>query len=268
MPELPDVEATRLYLEPVLSGRTFTGAHLGWPSAVQRPAAGQLGGALRGQKVQGLDRRAKYLLLNLASGQTLVLHLGMTGALVVIGASESRHRFAHNVFELDGGAALQFIDPRKLGRVWLVKETGSLFQSLGPEPVGSLTPTDLASRLLQTGAVIKAALCDQEVIAGLGNIYADEVLFAAALHPLKRAKELTAREIEAVHRAMAEVLPRATACLAKLMPLPEPPSESKGGTQVLQVPRAAGAPCPRCASPVQRAEVRGRGTYFCSRCQK
>ena len=269
MPELPDVEATLQYLRPFVVGRTFEEAQMGWPQAVQKPSLARFQVGLRGQTVRGLERRAKYLLFLLSRGQTLVIHLGMTGALVVTPDTEPRHRFAHNMFLLDNHNNLQVVDPRKLGKIWVVTDAQGILEGLGPEPLdNSLTSEGLAQRLNSTGALIKAVLCDQRVVAGLGNIYADEVLFAAGVHPLRRGKELSRQEVGKILEAMRRVLPRATSALVELLPLTEPPSESTAGAPVLRVSRRPGAPCSNCGGPVQRIEVRGRGTYLCPGCQQ
>jgi len=269
MPELPDVEAIRCYLvSEGLVGRSFTGANLLWPRAVKAPAAEDFPLTLEGRRIEKLCRRAKFLLFHLDEGFSLIIHLRMTGSLMVEPASSLRHPMTRNLFALDDGRELRFVDPRKLGMLWLVEEPSQVLGGLGPEPLEpSFTPAVLARQLEGRNVPIKALLCDQSVVAGLGNIYADEVLFAASVHPLRKASVLSSGEVGGLHQAIVEVLAKATETLSRLMPIGGPPTESAEGQQVLMLPRAKGGACPRCAGPLERIPVRGRSTYFCSHCQ-
>ena len=269
MPELPDVEAMRSYLlAQGLSGRTFIGVELLWPGAVKFPAVEDFVLTIGGRRIEELGRRAKFLLFQLDKGLNLIVHLRMTGSLLVEDSSTPRHPMTRNLFTMDDGCELRFVDPRKLGMLWLAKETSQVLGNLGPEPLEPGFTTDvLAQRLGARNVPIKALLCDQSVVAGLGNIYADEVLFDAALHPLRRAYELSSSELERVHGAIKKVLTGATEALVPLMPIGGPPTESKEGRQMLMLPREKGATCPRCSTSLGRVPVRGRSSYFCPSCQ-
>ncbi len=269
MPELPEVEAIRCCLvSEGLVGRSFTGADLLWPRAVKAPAIEDFLPTLEGGRIEKLGRRAKFLQFHLGEGLSLIIHLRMTGSLMVEPASNPRHPMTRNLFTLDDGRELRFVDPRKLGMLWLVEEPSRVLGGLGPEPLEpSFTPAVLARQLEGRNAPIKALLCEQSVVAGLGNIYADEVLFAASIHPLRKASVLSSSNVEGLHKAIVEVLTKATETLSRLMPIGGPPTESAEGQQILMLSRAKGGACPRCSGPLERVLVRGRSTYFCSRCQ-
>lgn len=308
MPELPDVEAIRRYLVAVgLPGRTITAVRLDWPRAVQEPSPQEFARHIRGQRIQGIGRRAKFLLFALTSTPPkegsgslgpptgvsggvplnfqspsplrergtqgvrvyLILHLRMTGSLLVQPASQEPPRHTRTAFALDDGRELRFADPRKLGMMWLVEDPGPVLSGLGPEPLEpGFTPQVLWERLNGRRAPVKALLCDQSVVAGIGNIYADEVLFEAGIHPLRAAATLSPQDVDRLHRAIVTVLPRAIQRLAAVVPLGGPPTESEEGLSTLAVPRREGAQCHRCGGAVQRLVVRGRSAYFCPSCQQ
>lgn len=308
MPELPDVEAIRRYLVAVgLPGRTITAVRLDWPKAIQEPAPEEFARRIRGHRIQDIGRRAKFLLFALSSASHkegsgnlgsptgvsggvplnfqspspsrergtqgmrvyLILHLRMTGSLLVEPASQEPPKHTHIAFTLDDGRELRFADPRKLGMIWLVEDPGPVLSGLGPEPLEpGFTPQVLRERLDGRRAPVKALLCDQSLVAGIGNIYADEVLFEARIHPLKIASQLSDQEVHRLHQAMVTVLPRAIQRLAAVVPVAGPPTESEQGLSTLVVPRREGARCPRCGTSIQRVVVRGRSAYFCPSCQQ
>lgn len=267
MPELPDVEVIRLNIQPDIVGRIFTHVALNWPGSVRSPSPGEFQEALLGSKVADLRRRAKYFLFELNTGESLIVHLGMTGSLRLTPAREDMHRFTQTVFELDDGRHLRYVDPRKLGRMWLVEDVSTVIGGLGPEPLEPpFTPLVLSGILKNRTASIKALLCDQGLIAGIGNIYADEILFDAKVHPLKTGNQLSEGEIGALHSSIQKILSEAIDNLKDMLPEDAPPTE-EAGMEVIRVPRNNGQACSVCSSPIQRTVVRGRGTYFCSNCQ-
>ncbi|MBI2166222.1 MAG: bifunctional DNA-formamidopyrimidine glycosylase/DNA-(apurinic or apyrimidinic site) lyase [Chloroflexi bacterium] len=268
MPELPDVEAIRRYLlAQGLVGRRIVEAELMWAKALREPSPARFQQRVKGQAIQALERRAKYLLLRL-SGYTLVLHLGMTGSLQVVPAGVPLHPHVRNLFHLDDGRALWFADPRKLGHLWLVKDARPLLDGLGPEPFSpEFTARFLADRFKGKKAPVKALLLEQDIAAGVGNIYADEILFTARLHPLTPAGSLTRAHVQRIHQATRTVLAAATEKLWSIFPVSGPPTESAEGLQLLTVLRHEGAPCGRCTTPIERLVIRGRSAYFCPRCQ-
>ncbi|MBI2855537.1 MAG: formamidopyrimidine-DNA glycosylase [Chloroflexi bacterium] len=269
MPELPDVEAMRRYLlSQDIVGSSITGTDLYWPSAIKAPSPERFVAGLVAQRVASLERRGKFLLFGL-DGQTLVLHLRMTGSLVMAPEEEPYHRFVRNVLLLDSGKAMWFVDPRKLGMMWLVKDVAPVIGHLGPEPLEpEFTPEVLAGILRGKGLPIKVLLCEQSAMAGIGNIYADEILFCAGLHPERKAEAVSFQEIQALHECTVTVLREATERLSGLLPIPGPPTESAAGAAVLKVPRSYGAGCPHCGTSIQRLVIRGRSAYLCPRCQQ
>ena len=269
MPELPDVEATRRYLlNSGLAGRSVRNVELFWSRAVRTPGIEDFVLTLCGQRIEGVGRRAKFLLFPLDHGWTLVMHLRMTGSLLVEPSDSPRPAMTRNLYVLDDGRELRFVDPRKLGQIWLVQDTDSLLGGLGPEPLAPEFTVDvLLACLAKRSAPIKALLCDQAVIAGIGNIYADELLFAAGVHPLTPGSGLSGQQVENLHTKMGPMLLQATEILTAAMPFRGPPTESPEGLQRLRVPRGRNGVCSQCEGPITRVPVRGRSTYYCEACQ-
>jgi len=272
MPELPEVEAVRRYLDSQgIVGRTITGIELLWPGAVRKPPPERLDALLAGRRISKVRRRGKYLVLPLegAPSRALVLHLGMTGALLVQPVGRERPRHTRNVFLLDGGLELCFVDPRKLGTVRLVAAEAGPLSALGPEPLSpEFTPDALLARLTRREAPIKALLCDQGIVAGLGNIYADEVLFLARIHPLTPGGAVSSRQARRLHEAIVTRLPEAIELLAPPRGDEGRPGNAEALPEMLLVPRKEGAPCRRCGGSIRRVVVRGRSAYFCARQQR
>ena len=268
MPELPDVEALRRHLiAQGIVGHALTGVTLHWPRAVKAPSPEEFSRRIVGKRIQELTRRAKFLLFHLNRG-VLAIHLRMTGSLELAPSSQQPHHLARTIFALDGGVNLQFIDGRKFGAMWLLEDATPLLARLGPEPLEeSFTPQVMVELLRGRNAPIKPLLLEQELIAGVGNIYADEILFVPGIHPMRRASGLSTPEVEALHSATQRILADATEYLTRLMPIQGPPTESEEGLMALKVPRSEGAPCTKCGTPLQRMVIRQRSAYFCPRCQ-
>jgi formamidopyrimidine-DNA glycosylase len=173
------------------------------------------------------------------------------------------------IFHLDDGACLHFRDPRKLGRMWLMEDESLVVGQLGPEPLGpGFTVEVLTQRTKKRSAPIKAVLCDQRFIAGVGNMYADEALFAAGIHPLRRASSLSKEEIVRLHRALRQILNEAIASHgASINDYQRPDGETGAAQSVFKVAHHGGQPCPVCTTPIARIAIRNRGTYFCPKCQ-
>ena len=272
MPELPDVESTRRYLiSRGLVGRVIVAAEVLWPGALKVPSAEEFRSGVAGREVQDLRRRGKYLLLDLDGSPStkLVLHLRMTGSLQVLEPSHERPPYTRNLFLLNDGRELCFVDPRKLGMMWLVEDEEEVLGGLGPEPLeAAFTPEVLAGRLSGRAAPVKALLCDQAVVAGIGNIYADEALHLAGIHPLRPGNEVAGQDNARLHEAIVMRLTEATEQLAPMVPAGGPPTESERGAETLLVPRSEGSACSRCGAAIARVVVRGRSAYFCPRCQQ
>ena len=272
MPELPEVETIVNDLRPSLKDRSFADITILWPRMVLQPSAEELRRRLPGQVIKDIGRRGKYLIFRLASGEALIMHLRMTGSLLLKRKGDKHpvsSPYITAIFRLDNGTELVFIDRRKLGTVSLVKDESELNEKLGPEPLDpDFTPQVLAKRLSSRKAPIKAVLCDQEVIAGIGNMYADEALFFARIHPLREANSLSHEEIKSLHKAIRQVLMRAISNGGASISDYRRPTGEKGTQQYdFYAAHRGGQTCKVCATPIERITVRNRGTYFCPKCQ-
>jgi len=272
MPELPEVETIVNDLRPSLKDRSFTDITILWPRMVLQPSAEELRRRLPGQVIKDIGRRGKYLIFRLASGEALIMHLRMTGSLLLKRKGDKHpvsSPYITAIFRLDNGMELVFTDRRKLGTVSLVKDESELNEKLGPEPLDpDFTPQVLAKRLSSRKAPIKAVLCDQEVLAGIGNMYADEALFFARIHPLREANSLSHGEIKSLHKAIRQVLMRAISNGGASISDYRRPTGEKGTQQYdFYAAHRGGQTCKVCATPIERITVRNRGTYFCPKCQ-
>lgn len=268
MPELPEVETIKRYLATRIIGKSFTGLTLHWPKAVQIPSAEGFERGLAGQRIQAIDRRGKYLILRLSHGRSLVIHFRMSGALLV-GSNGESDPYIRAVFHLDDGTTLYLRDPRKLGRMWLVEDENEVLGKLGPEPFDpDLTATAFRDMLVKRSAPIKAVLIDQGFLAGVGNMYADEALFAATIHPLRPANSLSAEEAGRLHTVLRQILEESIASSGASINDYRRPDGQLGTAQfVFKVAHRLNQPCPVCTTPIERIVVRQRGTYFCPECQ-
>ncbi len=272
MPELPEVEnARRCLVRAGLPGRTFAGANIGWAKTVKTPALEEFVLGLRGSRALDVHRRGKYILVPLLDDEdrdkTFILHLGMTGGLGVYPKSKPPDPMVRHTFPLDNGNELRFADGRKFGKMWLVDDPAEVLPPLSPEPLeGGLTTDWLAKSLEGRKVPIKGLLLEQSVVAGMGNIYADESLFLAKISPTRLAGELSNSEIEQLQQAIVAALTYGVGVYDKAREemWPDPPRALTGWT----ISRADGAPCPRCAGPFAAIRVRGRGTYYCPNCQR
>ena len=270
MPELPEVETIRSELLPYGVGRQISAVTLFWDGIVRQPSVAEFRSRLVGQRITGLSRRAKYLIFNLSGGGVLIIHLRMTGSLLLKSSSSEPDKFIRAIIYLGGDTTIHFRDPRKFGRMWLAEDAASVLPELGPEPlVADFTPQILAQRLGKRSAPIKALLFDQSFIAGIGNMYADEALFAAKIHPLRSGKSLSREEVERLYRAMQQVLRAAINDKGASVENYFRPGGELGTAhfQFQVAHRLSGEFCPVCGTPIERIPVRNRGTYFCPRCQ-
>ena len=290
MPELPEVEVTRRRIEPLLVGRRIAGVHLGGESYFFLSPPRALRRSLPGRSVKSLGRRGKYLLAELDDGHRLVLHLGMTGQLFGSGAASVRllsaarraalapeaqlafrpdaHTHLRLVFE-DGGPEVLFRDVRKFGKVLLLRQGESCerLDRLGPdalEATGGLLHA--AARRRRTA--VKNLLLDQSVLAGVGNIYADEALFLAGLRPTRRADRLTRAQCDRLAEALRRVMARAIETGGSSISDYVAPDGADGAYQVeRRVYARKGEPCPVCGRPIRRKVIGQRSSHFCPRCQ-
>jgi formamidopyrimidine-DNA glycosylase len=270
MPELPEVETIRRDLLPLLRGRAFT--HV-WvspeaPRLVQAPTPADFARLLPGHRIEDISRRGKFLVFHLSGGLYLVVHLRMTGALLHRPSGAPPDRYVRAVLSLDDGSELRFSDLRKFGALWLVSDVSPVLGRLGPEPLEGLTPSLLRGVAARRRAPIKSLLLDQRALAGLGNIYADEALFAAGLHPQRPASSLSDAEVERLHGAIARVLRAALEDRGASFSDYVDASGREGLHQFrVQVFRRTGQPCHVCGREIARVRVAGRSSHFCPVCQ-
>lgn len=273
MPELPEVETVRRSLLDKIVGRRIHALRLtDFPGVLGADRAEHVQARVEGRQVARIRRRAKYLLIDLDDDTTIVIHLRMTGKLSVVPHDEPPLRFERLAIELDDGFDLRFSDQRKFGRVLHSQddELARLEQRLGREPLEpEFSAAWLQERLLRRPGKIKAVLLDQGLIGGLGNIYVDESLFRAGIHPQRRANTLTADEVQRVHRAIRDVLRAAVAgqgtTFSSFADAEGNPGRYGGRLRVYG--RGGKGPCPVCGAPLERIIVGGRGTSYCPRCQ-
>ncbi len=270
MPELPEVETVVRALRQPLIGRTMTAVRNDWPRIIGTPTLGELRARIQGCTVEAIHRRAKYLVFSLSQGETLIIHLKMSGHLAVVAATAPADKHVHTVFELDNGQELRFRDIRKFGRVYLVNDPEQILGKLGPEPLeAEFTPDLLQKRLNGRTRALKPLLLDQQLIAGIGNIYADEALFYAKLRPTRPANTLSKNDFQALHGAIQKVLRLGIEREGASIELYVKPDGSKGDMQnAVAVFRRTGDPCYACGRPIERIVLGGRSTHFCPHCQK
>ncbi len=269
MPELPEVETIKNELLPHIVGRCVNDVTLLWDGMVRQPSVEEFCSRLMGQRLTGVARRGKYLILTLSSGKALIVHLRMTGSLLLKPASAEPDKYTRAILHLDEGIQLHFNDMRKLGTMWLVEDINSVVSKLGPEPlVASFTPETLLTCLNKRKAPIKALLCDQTLIAGIGNMYADEALFAARIHPLRSGESLSQEEVKRLHQSIRQVLRAAIGNKGASVDTYLRPDGSSGTAHSqFRVAHRGGEPCPLCGTPIERIAIRNRGSYFCLKCQ-
>ena len=273
MPELPEVETVRRRLAPALEGHSFERVEITDPRLTRPHDPYEVSRELEGERVAKVDRRGKYLIVRFESGRALLIHLRMTGSLRHAGKGELRedsHRRA--VVRLDDESDVAYRDVRRFG-TWLLLEPSEvdtyIDARVGREPLDdSYKAKHLAERLETRRAPIKAALLDQRTVAGVGNIYADEALWRARVHPLTPANELTPDEVKAVHKGVRAVLQAGVRHQGSTLRDYQLPDGSSGTAQdKFKVYGRAGLPCERCGTPVDKIRVAGRGTWYCPSCQ-
>jgi formamidopyrimidine-DNA glycosylase len=267
MPELPEVETIKNELTPWVVGQSFTQVAILDTELVCDSSAEEVRRGLIGQKVESLERRGKYLIFHLSNGRSLIMHLRMTGVLL-LNPGEVDH-YARAVFHFSNRHRLVFSDRRRLGLIWLVDDASTVVGKLGPEPLDeSFAPGILGQRLSRHHIPVKAALLDQSIVAGIGNMYADEALFAARIHPLRKADALAPEEVLTLHNCIRKVL-QAAICSkgASVDSYVRPEGELGTAHSDFKVAHRGDEPCPVCGGTIERVLVQNRGTYFCPRCQ-
>lgn len=264
MPELPEVETTVRGLRGPLVGRTFTGVTVLWPKTINTPIS-DLKKRLPGQRIEAITRRGKYLQFHLSGGDTLFIHLKMSGDLLVEPTDETPHKHVRAIFDLDNNHQLRFKDMRKFGRIYLVDDPDIVVGKLGPEPLADdFTSEDFKALFRGRKGLLKPLLLNQEFMVGVGNIYANEGCFVAKIDPRRRADTLSPEELERLYYAIRQVLE--AGITHKGASLDE---VYRGGEYQdhFQVHGRAEEPCYNCGTEVQRVVLGGRSTYFCPHCQ-
>ena len=273
MPELPEVETVRRSLIDKIVGHHIQSLRVGdFPGVLGADRIEDILPRIAGREVRGVRRRAKYLIIDLDDDTAIVVHLRMTGRLSAVPHEEQPRRFERLAIAFDNGLDLRFSDQRKFGRVIHLHgdDLDRLEQRLGREPLDrGFSAAWLEERLQRRPGKIKAVLLDQGLIGGLGNIYVDESLFRAGIHPERRANTLTADEVRRLHRAIRGVLRAAVDGRGTTFSSFEDAEGNRGrfGGRLLVYGRGGKASCPRCGTPLERTVVGGRGTSFCRHCQ-
>lgn len=274
MPELPEVQTLVNDLNAAgLVGAAFMGARVSWPRSIATPGVPEFKRRIRFKTIAAIRRRGKFIVIDLVPEGHLLIHLRMSGRLHLVprGTEPSPHE--HIVFSLDNTLELRFHDTRKFGRVFLVTDLAAVLGPLGTEPLGpSFSTKTLMGMLASRKRQLKPLLLDQSVIAGLGNIYVDEALWEAGLHPCRRSHTLSGAEVKALRRAIPRVLKRGLKNLGTSLGTGKANFYSiarhAGRNQdELRVFRRTGKPCVRCRQPIERIVVGQRSTHICPKCQ-
>lgn len=264
MPELPEVETISRNLRPSLAGRTIVAAQLLWRRTLETPDADQFQARITGQTIRNTGRRGKFLVLYL-SKDVFLLHLRMSGDLRVEPKTSPVATHDRLILSLDNDTRLVFNDTRKFGRAWLVDNPAIVTGDLGPEPLDpEFTPIEFYTRLHARRRQLKPLLLDQTFLAGLGNIYADECLHRARLHPLTPSQSVSLGQAEALWHAIRESLIEGIRMNGASIDWVYRGGDFQNHFRVYQ---RTGQPCPNCGTPIERITVGQRGTHFCPTCQ-
>jgi formamidopyrimidine-DNA glycosylase len=287
MPELPEVETIARDLRGLVTGARVAGAGCNWPPTLRSHEPAAFATAVVGREIRGVDRRGKQLLVSLGPGvepgaadpATLTIHLKMTGQLFVVEAGAPQDRHVHLVLSLADGRELRFRDIRKFGRIGLYRRDEATGEPVAGEAAGVLaagaeplsldfTARRFSELLARRRGRLKTLLLNQDFLAGVGNIYADESLWRARLHPLRDARSLRRDDVRRLHGALRDVLAEAIERRGSSIDDYTAPEGDGSMQEHLQVYQRAGEPCLRCGRPIRRIVVGGRSTHFCSWCQR
>jgi len=283
MPELPEVETVRRGLAPVMEGEVIAKAAVNRPD-LRWPFPERMAERLEGQRVERLRRRSKYILADLSGGETLLIHLGMSGRMLVSGDPLGRfvhdhpapEKHDHVVLDMADGARITFNDPRRFGAMDLMptgeEAAHKLIAHLGPEPLGNaFSETYLVAALRGKNTPVKAALLDQRIVAGLGNIYVCEALYRARIHPARSCRRIAAPRVAALVPIIRQVLTEAIAAGgSSLKDFRQADGELGYFQHAFDVYGREGAPCrtPECGTPIRRIVQSGRSSFYCPQCQR
>jgi formamidopyrimidine-DNA glycosylase len=281
MPELPEVETVARDLRPLIVGATIIGARCSWARTLRTHTPEAFAEAVAGRQIEAVGRRAKLVVVDLSGDAALTIHLKMTGQLFVVPADSPVDPYVRLVLELADGRDIRFRDIRKFGKVGLygrdpvtgelVAEVGgaAVFAAFGPEPLDpAFTLRDFRRRLRRRSGRLKPLLLDQSFVAGIGNIYADEALWTARLHPLRTAGTLHPADERRLYEALRTILAEAIERRGSSIDDYTAPDGDGSMQERLQVYQRTGEPCPRCGRPIKRIVIGARSTHFCSWCQR
>lgn len=268
MPELPEVETIKNDLEPLIKGSRVEKVEFLWAKTLRGLNPEEFNREIAGKRIAALSRRGKYLMLLLEGGKILLVHFKMTGSFLIGGPGDPVSKHARAIMYLEDGRRLFFIDPRKFGRFQLVSPGESPLSGLGVEPLSDeFTARKLGELLSKRTAPVKVVLIDQSLIAGVGNMYADEALFLAGIHPLRPADSLGVPGVSRLRRALRQVLREAIKNKgASVVNYFRPGGEAGSAHSYFKVAHRRGK-CASCPEGIMRIVVRGRGTYYCPACQ-
>jgi formamidopyrimidine-DNA glycosylase len=275
MPELPEVETLRRDLEARVIGRTITSCHIdeGTPQLVQLVTREEFCRQLTGRTITGLRRRGKYLIVDLDDARAWVMHRRMSGNILYRTPADPPDDYTRAVFSLDDGHELRWTDLRKFGTMWLVEDATMVMESLGPEPLDAeFTPQVLRERANGRTAPIKAVILDQTVLAGMGNLYTDEALHYARIHPLKPANKLKPNDWVELHAGIVEALHmgidgRGSSLGTTLRDHVNLDGDFGRNQEMVRAYGREGEPCFVCGATMRRIKVGGRSSTFCPKCQ-
>jgi len=274
MPELPEVQTVvNDLIAENLIGRMIVGVEIRWPKIVAEPPAGKFPELIQNRTVINISRRGKFIQIALKPQKFLFIHLRMSGRLFITTADSPLSKHEHLILVLNDGRHLRYHDTRKFGRFWLVDRPDKVVGALGIEPLSpEFTLKALTEKLLSRHRQLKPLLLDQSVIAGLGNIYVDESLWAARLHPNRLADSLNDREIEALYRSIPQVLRQGLQNQGTSLGNGKGNFRSAGqrrgrNQEALKVFHRTGQPCPVCDTKIERIIVGQRSTHICPHCQ-
>jgi formamidopyrimidine-DNA glycosylase len=275
MPELPEVQTVVDNLNALeIIGCSFSGAEVYWPKTIAGLTPDEFIDTIKGCTIQQITRRGKYVVIRLSRGLTLLIHLRMTGRLNWESQDKPRSKHEHVILKVNGTYELRFQDTRKFGRIILTRTPETVLNELGPEPLeDGFTPGRFSKMLQSRKRTIKPLLLDQKFIAGLGNIYVDEALWEARIHPQRVSCSLSRKEANILHRAIPKVLKKGLRNMGTTLGSGEGNFYSVAGRRgrnadELNVFRCTGQACPRCGTVIERIIVAQRSSHICSKCQR
>jgi len=274
MPELPEVETiVRDLIQSKIVGKRILSVGIYWPRTLGNMTPSAFVSRIKKAKIVTLTRRAKFIVMTLSNGYTLLIHLRMTGRFYFCASRTKRAKHEHVILGLEGGRSLRFNDTRKFGRFYLYKDPAARLAQLGPEPLSpQFSFNAFKNGLQRKSRQIKPLLLDQNFVAGLGNIYTDEALWLAGIHPALKSDSLSSKKIEALHRGIIDSLLKGIGNQGTSLGNASTNYYSVGGRRgrnqdQLNVFRRTGLPCPRCQHIIARIVVAQRSSHICPRCQ-